>query len=96
MNKDDFNNLIESVKQAGKIKKGKLRASRVFNVKPLDVKTIRKKLKVTQKEFATMIGVSLRTLENWEQGRRRPVGTARALLKIASENPKAVIEALHI
>jgi len=41
-----------------------------------------------------MIGVSVSTLQNWEQGRRRPEGPARALLKIAAEKPEAVIEAL--
>ena len=42
-----------------------------------------------------MIGISLSTLQNWEQGRREPDGPAKALLKIASKNPKAVMEALH-
>ena len=48
-----------------------------------------------QSEFALMIGVSVGTLQNWEQGRRKPVGPARALLKVASENPEAVREALE-
>jgi putative transcriptional regulator len=43
-----------------------------------------------------MIGVSVRTLQNWEQGRRKPDGPAKALLHVASKNPKAVLEALHI
>ena len=42
-----------------------------------------------------MIGVSVRTLPNWEQGRRKPEGPAKALLRIASKNPKAVLDALH-
>jgi putative transcriptional regulator len=42
-----------------------------------------------------MIGVSVRTLQNWEQGRRQPEGPAKALLRIASKNPSAVLEALH-
>ncbi len=41
-----------------------------------------------------MIGVSISTLQNWEQGRRQPDGPARALLKVAAENPEAVAEAL--
>jgi len=41
-----------------------------------------------------MIGVSVGTLQNWEQGRRKPEGPARALLQVAAKNPKAVIEAL--
>ena len=42
-----------------------------------------------------MIGVSIRTLQNWEQGRRKPVGSARALLKVVENNPKTVVRALH-
>jgi putative transcriptional regulator len=94
MNKEDFNELITSVKQAGKIKRGKMRASRQFEYAPADIKAIRKRLEKSQSEFALMIGVSVSTLRNWEQGRRRPEGPARALLKIATENPQAVSEAL--
>jgi putative transcriptional regulator len=42
-----------------------------------------------------MIGVSVRTLQNWEQGRREPKGPAKALLRIALRNPSAVLDALH-
>lgn len=48
----------------------------------------------SQAEFARMIGVSVATLQNWEQGRRRPEGPARALLKVAAVNPQAVAAAL--
>ncbi len=51
-------------------------------------------VKKSQAEFALMIGVSAATLQNWEQGRRSPVGPARALLKVAAENPRAVERAL--
>ncbi len=96
MKKNDFDKLTESVKQAGKIRRGKMRASRTFKFKfsPADIKGIRHRLKKSQSEFALMIGVSISTLQNWEQGRRVPEGPARALLKIAAENPEAVIEAL--
>ena len=94
MNENHFSNLAESIKQAGRIKKGKLKAARVFEVNPLDIKTIREKLHLSQREFAFMIGVSVSTLQNWEQGRRRPEGPARALLKVAAENPDAVANAL--
>lgn len=94
MKKKDFDKLVASVKQAGKIKRGKLKPSRVFRFKPADIKAIREKLGVSQSEFALMIGVSVSTLQNWEQGRRQPDGPARALLKVAAENPQAVAEAL--
>ncbi len=94
MNKKEFEKLVASVKQAGKIKRGELKASRVVDLKPMDIREVRKKLNLSQSEFALMIGVSLSTLQNWEQGRRRPEGPAQALLKVAASNPKAVIDAL--
>lgn len=62
---------------------------------PLAKLFIREKLKVLQNEFALMIGVSAHTLQNWEQGRRTLEGPAKALLRIASRNPSAVLDALH-
>ena len=94
MKSEDFDNLVESIKQAGKIRRGEMKAERTFQFSPADIKSIRHRMKKSQSEFATMIGVSVSTLQNWEQGRRRPEGPARALLKIAAEKPDAVIEAL--
>jgi putative transcriptional regulator len=96
MKKPDFEELVTSVRQAGEIRRGKLRPGRVTEVAPVDVKAIRGRLGKSQSEFAAMIGVSLATLQNWEQGRRHPEGPARALLKVAAENPKAVAEALTL
>jgi putative transcriptional regulator len=94
MKEEDFKNLVESIEEAGKIKAGELEPSRRFEFSPLDIKTIRDKLHKSQSEFALMIGVSVSTLQNWEQGRRKPEGPAKALLKVASTNPKAVMDAL--
>ena len=94
MNDKDFADLVESIKQAGQIKRGELAPERVFEFSPLDIKAIREQFQKSQREFAYMIGVSVGTLQNWEQGRRKPEGSARALLQIAAKNPKAVIEAL--
>lgn len=96
MNEKDFDLLLESVKQAGEIKQGLRPPSRVFAFSPLDVKAIRTKLQKSQREFAQMIGVSVDTLQNWEQGRRKPEGPARALLQVAMKNPEAVKEALAV
>ena len=63
--------------------------------RPADVKAVRAKLKATQAEFALLIGVSVATLRNWEQGRRSPDGPALALLRVAAQNPRAVVTALH-
>ena len=96
MNERDFDQLIASVKQAGAIKRGEMRPRRRIQMNPADIKMIRKKLDKSQSEFALMIGVSVSTLQNWEQGRRRPEGPARALLKIASENPETVAQSLSV
>lgn len=96
MNEQDFAELAESIKQAGEIKQGTREPSRVFEFSPMDIKEIRQNLDKSQSEFALMIGVSVGTLQNWEQGRRKPVGPARALLKVAAENPKAVQDALAV
>ena len=94
MKEQDFKNLVKSVRQAGRIRRGQMRASLVYSFRPADIKSIRSKLGKSQSEFALMIGVSTATLRNWEQGRRAPDGPARALLKVAAERPEAVAEAL--
>lgn len=94
MKQADFEELIESAREAGRILRKEANPSRQFSYSPEDVQAIRKKLRKSQDEFALMIGVSVATLRNWEQGRRQPHGPARALLKIAAENPKAVEKAL--
>lgn len=94
MKRENFEELLDSVREAGRILRGEAKPSREFVFTPEDVQSIRKKLKKSQDEFALMLGVSVATLRNWEQGRRHPHGPARALLKIAAENPKAVERAL--
>jgi len=94
MKKELFDRLVTSIKQAGKINRGEEAPSRRFDVTPLDIKKMRESLHKSQPEFASMIGVSVATLRNWEQGRRHPIGPARALLKVVSENPRAVLKAL--
>lgn len=94
MKNEDFDKLVNSVREAGRIRRGELKPGRVTEFAPLDVKQIRARLGKSQSEFAQMIGVSVSTLQNWEQGRRRPRGPARALLAVAAENPEAVTAAL--
>jgi putative transcriptional regulator len=62
-----------------------------INVVSSPVIEARKKTGLSQSQFATLIGVSVRTLQGWEQGRKQPSGAARTLLAIASTNPKAVL-----
>jgi len=94
MRKKDFENLVTSIRQAGRIHRGEIKPSRVTQFTPPDIRAIRRRLGQSQAQFAHMIGVSLATLQNWEQGRRRPEGPARALLKVAAVNPEALAAAL--
>ncbi len=93
MKKEMFDELIKSVKEGGKILRGEQKPSRVFESETLDVKKIRAKFGLTQREFATMLGISERTLQNWEQKRRTPDGPALRLLRVAEKHPEAVWEA---
>jgi len=95
MKKEHFEKLVDSIKEAGEIKAGSREPSRIYEIKSPEIKAVREKLNVSQSEFALFIGVSIRTLQNWEQGRRKPEGPAKALLRIASKNPGAVLDALH-
>jgi putative transcriptional regulator len=95
MKNEDFEMLVASIKEAKEIKTGRKEPNRAIEIKPPDIKSVREKLNVSQREFALMIGVSLRTLQNWEQGRRKPEGPANALLRVAARNPRAVLDALH-
>jgi putative transcriptional regulator len=95
MKRKAFDQLVRSVRQAGRIRRGGAKAPRAFTFAPADVKAIRSKLGKSQSEFALMIGVSIATLRNWEQGRRTPEGPALALLRVASAEPKAVTRALR-
>lgn len=63
---------------------------RVINIP--DVAKIRKSVGLSQSRFATLLGVSVRTLQDWEQGRRAPSGAARTLLLVADRNPRALLE----
>ena len=94
MKKQDFGNLVGSIREAGHIRRGEAQPSRVTEYAAVDVKAIRRRLGKSQAEFARLIGVSVATLQNWEQGRRRPEGPARALLRVAAVNPEAVAAAL--
>ena len=83
----------QSMRELAAYNKGELEPARVtVMLSPLEV---RKSLKVNRPQFAALIGVSERTVESWEQGRTRPTGAARSLLRVAAKNPKAVLEALR-
>lgn len=96
MNNKDFEKLVESVKQMGSIMRGEDIPHRRIVVTTVDAKALRERLGLTQNEFSGMIGVSIKTLQNWEQGRREPEGPAKALLRVVEKDPQAVLSALHV
>ena len=81
--------LLESVKQ---MRRGQ--AARVTKVKLTEAAEARASIGMSQQEFAELLGVSARTLQDWEQGRREPTGAARMLLKVASKHPR-VLRGMH-
>jgi putative transcriptional regulator len=95
MNEKDFDLLCESIRQAGEIRRGVRKPSRTYIIEDPNPKAIRERLGLSQSRFASIIGVSVRTLQNWEQGRREPEGPAKALLRVVDREPQAVLHALH-
>jgi len=91
-----FNDLIASVTEAGEILRGDRKPSRVFQVDAATVREIRESLGLSQKQFASIIHVSMKTLRNWEQGIRTPDGAAAALLTAIRNDPKHVLIALNV
>ena len=90
MSDDMFDELLESVREGGAILRGEKEASRRFVVESPDVRNIRERYKLSQSEFAAFLGISVKTVQNWEQGRRNPRGTARVLLQVAAKHPDVV------
>ncbi len=87
-----FQELLKSVQQGAEIKKGAMPPSRTFEFPETEVRLLRKRFGLSQSKFAHLVGISVGTLRNWEQGRRRPEGPARVLLKIASLHPEAFLD----
>jgi putative transcriptional regulator len=85
-----FEELVASVREGGAILQGEAAPSRTFPVEGPDVRGIRARFRLSQNEFAALLGISVATLRNWEQGRRRPEGPARILLQVAARHPDAV------
>ena len=96
MNDEHFNELIDSIKEAGKIKRGETEASRIHEFPEPDIKAIREGIGFSQSKFAALIGVNIRTLQNWEQGHRQPTGPAKVLIKLVQADPKSVVKNLHV
>jgi putative transcriptional regulator len=95
MKKGMFEELLGSVREAGAILRGHKKASRRIVISSSGVRAIREQTNLSQWEFANLIGVSVKTLQNWEQDRRSPTGPAAALLRIISHEPQLAVKAIH-
>ena len=87
--------MLQGIREAGAYLRGdKSVVTRIDRIDPDSVAVVRAKLKLSQSEFARMLGISVGTLQNWEQGRRQPTGAARVLLRVAARHPEVVLEAV--
>jgi putative transcriptional regulator len=97
MRRDLFDQLAESVRQMKAIERGRLKPGRVTRVADLvrggspDVAALRARFNLSQAKFARLLGISVGTLQNWEQKRRRPEGPAKVLLRVAAAHPETLL-----
>lgn len=89
-----FDELVKSVKEGGAILRGERPAAAEAVFETPDVSAVRHEYGLSQTKFAALLGISVRTLQNWEQGRREPQGPARVLLRVAAKHPRAVLESV--
>ena len=92
---ENVRSTLQRVKEGGAILRRENMAARRIVVGSPEVRAIREQTSLSQSEFAQLIGVSVKTLQNWEQDRRRPTGPAVALLRIIAQQPKLAVEAIQ-
>jgi putative transcriptional regulator len=91
-----FNELVESVKEGVAYLRGEADPAVPHFAGEPDPREIRARMGLTQEEFAETLYISVKTLRNWEQGRREPSGPAMRLLQIAAKHPEVLIEAAKL
>jgi len=96
MREDLFNELVASVREGGVILQGEKAPARAFAIDGPNVKRIRASYRLSQDEFAALLGISVKTLRNWEQGRRTPEGPAKVLLQVAAKHPEAIWDVVRL
>ena len=93
-NRDIGLEILDGINEIRSFKQGKVSLKTTELSEPSEPQVIRSKLHLPQSEFAGLLGVSMRTLQDWEQGRRNPQGPAIALLRIAEQHPEVFTD-LH-
>ncbi|MBF0202479.1 MAG: helix-turn-helix domain-containing protein [Desulfamplus sp.] len=92
MDDELFKDLIASAKELVSIEKGHKKPKIVHEISVPEAKAIRKNLAMSQRDFANTFGINVKTLQDWEQGRRNPVGPAAVLLRVIAKNPASVLD----
>ena len=95
MKNEMFEELLQSVREGGAILRGEAAPARAYSVSDPDVAEVREIYGLSQTKFAGLLGISVRTLQNWEQHRRKPEGPARVLLRVAARHPEAVLDVVR-
>ena len=90
-----FDELVASVREGGAILRGAAAPSRAFVADGPNIKRLRASYRLSQGQFAAVLGISVSTLRNWEQGRRLPEGPARVLLQVADKHPEVVCDVVR-
>jgi putative transcriptional regulator len=95
MDKHAFDDLLKSARDMGRHMRGQRVAGvRETSIEEPEASAVREAVKMSQREFALLVGVPVKTLQNWEQKRTRPTGPARALLRAIAKDPEHVLRAL--
>ncbi len=92
---ESFESIKQGLEEAIQFAKGKEIGAKLFEPTEIDVKELRKKVKMTQVEFAAAFGISIGTLRHWERRDRTPQGPALILLNLVSKDPKTILDVLY-
>lgn len=95
MKRELFEELLGSVREGGAVLGGTRKPARAFHFEEPNVRLLRRRYGLSQAKFAALMGISVATLRNWEQGRRKPEGSARVLLQVVATHPEAVLDAVR-
>jgi len=88
-------NLFEEIKSGLEQIRDNPESLKRYKFQAVDIRDVRKQFEMSQSEMAMFLGISIDTLQNWEQGRRTPRGAAHTLLRVMQSEPEAVMRALH-
>ena len=95
MKEELFDELVASVREGSAILRSQAKPSRAFVADGPNIKRVRANYRLSQGQFAALLGISVGTLRNWEQGRRTPDGPARVLLQVAAKHPDVVWDVIR-